>query len=701
MRFKRIEFTNYRCFDNGAIEFAEHPEEGRNINLVFGSNGCGKTELLFSFTWALWGYDFKKLSGKEQTPWPLSARLYRALQEGCIGASEKCSVEVLFEERGTAYRMIHAVMFTKEGSRVKQGPDEYSFSWTDEHGEYVVPLHTRDKINPILNKVIPLSTLSGISFDGERMQRLSQITNESKATVKSVIDNITRADFFDSAASLFDGLHKDVVNTIKKRKARRRLSLGNEQNLDQLQLSIEESSGIVDQKEQEIATLAERIARLEDDKAHISVDLEEINKSRELIGSRKECERRAGELEKNLGEREDDFRTTMQEKGYLLFSGKLLDDVRAELKESDVPTGITAQAVQELLDSGRCICGETLDDAHRENLRRLIELLPPLSINGTLRSYVDTVDLEMNKAKVQLRENSSSVRRVQKELEDNEARLQEIRRQLEGVDDERVKQLYGSYVGIEVDLKNAKEEQKRAEQIRDRERDKLEKLAEKREAIARGSLELDDFSRRKAFLEKARIAIVLIRDRQRQEALKTINDNLQRAYATVSEDARNGRSLWLVQSDRAREYQMVPYYRDQVEEFLAREGKTWDAANIADRERAVLACGESNSTGQSKINTFAFVRSILDFANAEKGAESFQLSRSYPLLIDAPFGDIFDDNLLMSSRELHSFADQIILMLARQSYEGVSREIGPYVSRCVELIKNEGKGLSSIQEAAI
>ena len=701
MRFKRIEFTNYRCFDNGAIEFAEHPEEGRNINLVFGSNGCGKTELLFSFTWALWGFDFKKLSGKEQTPWPLTARLYRALEEGYIGASEKCSVEVVFEENGTTYRMIHAVAFTKEGSRIKQGPDEYSFSWTDEHGEYVVPLHSRDEINPILNKVIPLSTLSGISFDGERMQRLSQITNESKATVKSVIDNITRADFFEDASGLFDRLHNDVVKTIKNRRFKRSFRLGGEEDLNRLELSIDEASDTIDRKGQEIAALAARIARLEDEKAYISVDLEEIDRSRELMGRRKECELREGELERNLKEREDDFRTTMQEKGYLLFSSRLLEEVRGELKESNVPTGITAQAVQELLDSGRCICGEALDDTHRETLRRLVELLPPLSINGTLQSYANAVDVEASMARAQLKENSRSMRRVQKELDDNKDRLREVRHQMEGIDEEQVKQLYVRYVDIEADLKNARDERESAERARNETRDKLDRLTSKREAISRGSSDLDEFSRQKEFLEKARNAIVLIRNRQRREALATINDNLQRAYAMVSEDARNGRSLWLVQFDRAREYQMVPFYQDQVEGFLAREGKTWDSAALNDRERAVLACGESNSTGQSKINTFAFVRAILDFANAEKGPESFQLSRSYPLLIDAPFGDIFDDNLLMSSRELHAFAGQIILMLARQSYESVSQEIGSYVSRCFELIKDEEKGLSSIQEARI
>ena len=219
--------------------------------------------------------------------------------------------------------------------------------------------------------------------------------------------------------------------------------------------------------------------------------------------------------------------------------------------------------------------------------------------------------------------------------------------------------------------------------------------------VAASAMAQPKMRRSQAAAKKAQAAVGRMRDAQRLEALATINENLQRAYATVSEDARNGRSLWLVQFDKGQMYQMIPFYLESANEVLAREGLSWESASAQDRERAVLSCGESNSTGQSKINTFAFVRAILDFANVDKDPDSYQLSRSYPLLIDAPFGDIFDDNLRMSSHELHDFADQVILMLARQSYETVSDEIGPYVSHCVELTRDEDRGVSTIQEATL
>ena len=58
MRFKKIKFDNYRCFLNGEIEFCE--KDGKNINLILGNNGAGKTEVLFAFWWLLYGFNFKQ-----------------------------------------------------------------------------------------------------------------------------------------------------------------------------------------------------------------------------------------------------------------------------------------------------------------------------------------------------------------------------------------------------------------------------------------------------------------------------------------------------------------------------------------------------------------------------------------------------------------------------------------------------------------
>lgn len=701
MRFRRIRFENYRCFESGSIEFEERAGDCRNVNLVLGSNGCGKTELLFSFTWALWGYDFKKLRGKEQTPWPLTARLYRGLEAGPIGATERCSVGVEFEEDGIRYRMDHEVTFTKEGAGVKQGPDSYSFSWTNEYGEYEVPLRERSEINAILNKIIPQSTLAGVSFDGERMQRLSQINDDSKATVRSVIDNVTRKAFFDAAEGLFKSLKEDAERTIKRRSITASARGASEQELRDLALQIDEARTLVQGDERKLLVLGERIERLERELEEIAGDLEGVEQSRELMGERRALERQRSVLERQLEEYTKDLRDSMNSSGYLLFCGKLLEDVRGELHESAVPVGLTAPAVQGLLDSGRCICGEDLDERHRRVLEELVKILPPNSINGTLQSHADKVESEARTARVQLAGNMQDMRRTEISLNDNKQSLEDIRHKLEGIDEERVSQLHKQHVKLEAELQRAKEDEDGTRRELDKNREELERLETNFSKISQSSSELDELSARRDFCKKAQDAVGKMRDAQRREALAAINENLKRAYATVSEDARNGRSLWLVQFDKGQMYQMIPFYLENANEVLAREGLSWESASAKDRERAVLSCGESNSTGQSKINTFAFVRAILDFANVDKDPESYQLSRSYPLLIDAPFGDIFDDNLRMSSHELHDFADQVILMLARQSYVTVSDEIGPYVSRCVELTRDEDRGVSIIREATL
>ena len=77
MRFRKIKFSNYRCFLDGELSFQETDE--RNVNLIIGTNGAGKTELLFAFWWGLYGFNFRALKNKEATPYALNSTLYKAL----------------------------------------------------------------------------------------------------------------------------------------------------------------------------------------------------------------------------------------------------------------------------------------------------------------------------------------------------------------------------------------------------------------------------------------------------------------------------------------------------------------------------------------------------------------------------------------------------------------------------------------------
>ena len=100
MRFRRITFKNYRCFVDGSVSFEEN--NSKNINLLIGPNGGGKTELLFAFWWVLYGFDFRSLQNKEATPYALNCDAYRILEDGTDGLSNSCTVTLEIENNGTA-----------------------------------------------------------------------------------------------------------------------------------------------------------------------------------------------------------------------------------------------------------------------------------------------------------------------------------------------------------------------------------------------------------------------------------------------------------------------------------------------------------------------------------------------------------------------------------------------------------------------
>ena len=49
MKINYIKYHNYRCFKDVTVRF--DTTDQKNISLVLGANGSGKTEMLFSFQW--------------------------------------------------------------------------------------------------------------------------------------------------------------------------------------------------------------------------------------------------------------------------------------------------------------------------------------------------------------------------------------------------------------------------------------------------------------------------------------------------------------------------------------------------------------------------------------------------------------------------------------------------------------------------
>ena len=132
------------------------------------------------------------------------------------------------------------------------------------------------------------------------------------------------------------------------------------------------------------------------------------------------------------------------------------------------------------------------------------------------------------------------------------------------------------------------------------------------------------------------------------------------------------------------------------DEYKARISTGKSEAQVDEEIKIKIA--EPNSTGQSKVNSLAFAKSILDFSSKVREEDSISITKNYPFIIDSPFTELSDDNLTKPAQNIHNFSEQIILMISNESLRGVNDYIEPYVGCRAFFEKNENESFSTIKE---
>ena len=137
-----------------------------------------------------------------------------------------------------------------------------------------------------------------------------------------------------------------------------------------------------------------------------------------------------------------------------------------------------------------------------------------------------------------------------------------------------------------------------------------------------------------SFVEKCLTALEHIKDINKNKALHEINIKLENAYSMLSEDSDLGKNIRIIQYDNTKRYQIVVYFKKNQIDLINTWKKNGEYNRLIDsgksddeiEEMTILECIDSNSTGQSKMNTFSFVKAILDYSNSNKSDDVLALS---------------------------------------------------------------------------
>lgn len=673
MIIKSIEYRNFRCFIDGKLEF----NTDNKLNFIIGENGAGKTEVLFSFWWVLFDFDYKNLKNKKNTPYALNSKLFKELENSSTFKEFTAGVTLEFEHNKKMYRIKRTRHFSKVLNKVKE--DDYvELAQYDEYGVLSVPINEPKKYERALNSILPKKILSGILFDGERMRNLSSEDESSIKTIEGIISDITNQDAINLARNTLNEVSKLYLKKIK--------SLAKEQNNTELEDLINQKNEL-DQKiidcREKLEETQNRIPGVEIELFDVSNKLSSFTEIRIKEENRKKNEELITKLNKESTTLLQNFSTGLKF-GYYLISEGVLDDVDTLISESDVPYGLTSNAVLEIIKRNKCICGEELDDKHRVHLMSLVDSLPPNNINATISEMTRQARL----FKVELIKNLQS---DYTHISDNDKKIQELK-----IENAKISTEIGNGENFDIvsleklrfqlsqeqDMLNS--EEKRLTKNLKEYRANLDQINNQISTSGKSDSLSKMLNKKYEFINKCINLLQRIEETNRLSAMKQINQFIDEAYSELSDDYSKGRRLYITRFIEPK-YRIIPYYYstyqhnvNHTKEVLEKD-KYKKLGKIDDQtinEILIIESAESNSTGQGKVNTLAFIKALMKYSKSNyksKGKKDIESimgdEKHYPLVLDAPFTELSEYNLFSIAKKLKDFNEQTIVMLDKKSFE--------------------------------
>jgi len=438
---ERISLKNYRQYEEAEIEFCR-PTGGRNITVILGDTGSGKTNLVNAITWCLYGNE-KHLTARNK-----GLDIYNTLAAKNLKPGETFQVQVkihLGESDGGRIIVTRSLKYKVEfDGRVVRIPDHLSKAEDQSTLEMMrmIGKDMKEVQDPefIIQKLIPEQIEEYFFFDGERLDEYFK----EKSGVK-----IAEAVFKISQLELIERVIKHLKD-LKQFFVRDR---------NDLSPRIEEIRDLIDRLTATLTDLNDRKEKAEAQRDEAErLELEAREKLREApVQNIGKLEDERAELEENIEKTRKEIEELKNEKiQYLcsiapaILASSCIQKASKLIGESEasgiIPPEYQPGFVNKLLTTGRCICGRDLIKGSSE-YEEVKGLLNKSSILASLTRILieDAGRLENLRQMVQefpdkITRMNSRIQNLERNIETMEKRKLTIDSQIASCDSEKIRQ---------------------------------------------------------------------------------------------------------------------------------------------------------------------------------------------------------------------------------------------------------------------
>jgi len=375
MIIKRLKLSNFRQFA-GDQELIFSIDPSKKTTLVIAENGTGKTTIIEAFSWILYG----KIT--------ISSILNTYTKEHMdSGDSTVVSGEIVLEHLSREYTIKRSQKFIKSGRMVKENDPILIVNYKNTDGitREVRGMDAQKEIESI----VPSELFPYFFFKGENIEKIGREINNSKDAKNNEFVKAIRGMLG------FNWLYQTAkdLKTLSGQYNEEIASNETEGKLAELAVREKKAENNISKCEEEIEIFNNQIVELEARRESLNAKLLKVKdvankqqKSRELVSS-------LSLLQNNIDELQRDLFSNISRNSYALFSENLIQQALALVEKEggnskDIP-GLTAAAIEYLLDKGECICGTKIskDTPACKKLEELIDFLPPHNVGNEIAGF--------------------------------------------------------------------------------------------------------------------------------------------------------------------------------------------------------------------------------------------------------------------------------------------------------------------------
>ena len=624
MLLKRIRLVDFRQFiGKQEIEFSVDPE--KNVTVIMGENGSGKTTFAQAFRWCLYGH----------TSFNDKLVLCKAaLRDMKPGDSRNVYVGLTLEHKNQDYCVSREqTYYLDKSGKLKYNPSKLTVTYKRKDGQWK-PIEDENQKSATIKEILSEELSSYFFFDGERIEKMSKEIQSGKSDeFAEAVKKLLGFDTYLAALRHIKG-ERLIKNSV--------IGSYNGQYDAHNDSRIAEYGKEIQSLEEQIVKKKDRISELDED---IRESECEINELRNKIDKNKDSERLTKEkdsLQKAI-ERNDNFigKSTQKivssfQKNYrTYFYQKLIKDVLQILSDADkldkgIPD-IHQRTIDYLIARGTCICGTPVveGDEHYQHLVSLLEYIPPQSLGTSINKFVEQCNSRATYNTNIFEDVKSNIAEVEERVGENNnhaERITEIEKLLEKSAD----------VGfLQKKLMDYSRDKHNKESKRDTLNQEIGSLQTKLKyyEAERRELSLKYENNRKIEIYKAYaeyIYDVLQKDYKEQES--NVRKNLESCINEIFKTIYNG-GMSLQIDDK---YNIQTFVNDYV--------------------------GVETSTAQSISIIFAFISGVIKMAKNNKDNEKLS-TEPYPLVMDAPLSAFDKARIKTVCDTLPNIAEQVIIFI--------------------------------------